>query len=273
MSYELYLKSKKTVFKKASLETYFNGRMHYSISDDSASYHNKNTGVNFRIDYDSVDSDGDDDEYPILFNMGYFLPSYFGREAAKELAEFVAVFDLTVDDPQVDGMGTGAYNKEKFLSGWLTGNNLAITCLPGRIKNALKLPKDQLTYVWEWNYERANLLETSEKDIVIPIIMVMDYDGQAITSCLWQQETMTMLPKVDYVLMGDDILYLEEDYDFEQGGVSLVKWTDLEPHLMNYQCEKEGKDCYIYQEDDIDTLTTVDFDYIERKPLYEVFEK
>ncbi len=59
--------------------------------------------------------------------MNFYRPHFFALEALPELEVFVEAFDLTVEDPQVGGMGEREFVGFLFGSGWSEGNRLERT--------------------------------------------------------------------------------------------------------------------------------------------------
>src|SRR5262249_45535066 len=112
---------------------HFTDRPGYTIDGDEVNYHNEETGVYFSFRYSPASDEPVDEDEPnrgtqkehVWFNMNYFRPHFFGLEAADELDDFVQALDLTVSDPQAEGMGEGEFSREGFLRGWNAGNRFA----------------------------------------------------------------------------------------------------------------------------------------------------
>src|SRR5262249_20660021 len=149
------------------------------------------TGVYFHFTYS--EPGGEDDENPntdtsahqgrpyIFFNINFFRPSVFGLEAERVLTRVVEHFNLTVNDPQGDGMGQGEYTPEGFLRGWNAGNRFAISAMrqiqdrgENIIGGNLTLPAAVLRTLWEWSIDRnslnEDLMDFEEIDVFVPRI-------------------------------------------------------------------------------------------------------
>ncbi len=114
MSYDLFLKSESLTADE--FESYFNSRPHYTLNGDQAFYENEDTGVYFSFDY------APDELGTVAFNLNYYRPHFFGLEAAPEVEAFVWAFNLTIDDPQIEGMSDGPFSVDGLLRGWNAGN-------------------------------------------------------------------------------------------------------------------------------------------------------
>src|SRR5262249_13577013 len=127
MSYDLglYPRAGATLRRKAVFD-YLSGD-YFSHEGDEVHYSHPDTGVYFhftRVKGGKRDSDDPNEggRTHVYFNMNFYRPHTFGLEAAEVLGRFVERFDLTVDDPQSEGMGQGEYSREGFLRGWNAGN-------------------------------------------------------------------------------------------------------------------------------------------------------
>ena len=175
MSYDLYLSPK--TFDANAIRAYFAARPHYEVSDAQAFYSNADTGVYFIFDF--VEQPGDSDEEiegvqaapHVAFNLNYFRPHIFALEAEPELAAFVEALACTVDDPQIDGMGSGAYSRDRFFSGWTAGNRFSAQAI-GEDGGELPPSADgaQIEEAWAWNFNRARLQDHIGDNTFVPKI-------------------------------------------------------------------------------------------------------
>src|SRR5579872_2020750 len=120
MSYDLYFRSRSAAAASPDFPAWFRAREHYQVNQAHAVYFNRRTGVYFEFcyneEFDEADG-GTQSEKPLLpvsFNLNFVRPHTFALEAEPEVAQFVKHFDLTVLDPQIDGMGEGDYSSEGF---------------------------------------------------------------------------------------------------------------------------------------------------------------
>jgi hypothetical protein len=204
MSYDLYLKPCSGSIDPASVMDYFRGRPNYTVADEQAAYENEDTGIQFFFDMHQEEPSAPTAAYPIVFNINYYRPSYFIREAEPEVSTFVDEFDCSVLDPQIDGMGEGEYQSEKFLSGWNRGNEFAYRAILARTEdrqNILTLPNELLHAVWQWNFDRRKLQEQVGDGKFVPRISFALFDGQVSTMIIWTDGIPMVFPSVDHMLV------------------------------------------------------------------------
>ena len=141
---------------------------------------------------------------PVAFNVNFFRPHTFGLEAQLEVARFVKHFDLTVVDPQTNGMGEGEYSKEGFLRGWNAGNEFAYRVLVERnpTANYASLPSAQLEAVWAWNYTVPRRQRDLGDQVFVPrVYFVAMAQGPPRTMLVWGDGIPILLPEVDLYLI------------------------------------------------------------------------
>jgi hypothetical protein len=104
MSYSLEFRFRPAVRRERILQ-YFAERKHFTAENDNLVYQHPDTDAYFFVRLRSGRN--------ILlqqavacaeFEINYFRPSYFGIEAEKELAAFVAAFQPSIEDPQMYGV-------------------------------------------------------------------------------------------------------------------------------------------------------------------------
>jgi hypothetical protein len=137
MSYDLYFRPRTGELTESAFNAYFRDRPHYKMEGAQAWYQNEDTGVYFLFERQDSEPQPDDEgeAFPATLNVNYFRPSYFGLEAQPEVTAFVRAFDMTVSDPQLDGMGEGEYVAERFLTGWNKGNEFGYEAILRDPKN------------------------------------------------------------------------------------------------------------------------------------------
>lgn len=252
MSYDLFFAPTYRVCGIDEFLDYFNSRPNYKIEGAAAYYFNEYTGVYFSFEYNGdVHPDEDDeedeeetddeqeDDYPIAFNINFYRPSYFGLEAANELVEFVAEFELDVLDPQSDDEEEG-FSAESFLRGWNAGNRFAYRAILGNdeyLQEALTYPTAGLHEIWKWNYERDELQNRLGDDIFVPRIYFMKVNDKVVTTTLWPDAIPVCLPKVDFVLVLRK--ELSSQPNSEEPEVLRVAWKELASVIETYPFEED----------------------------------
>ena len=184
------------------------------MSGYQAWYRNDDTNVYFCFDYDAIGSLEDEENIdpellPINFTLNFLRPHVFALEAGPELEAFIQHFNLTVSDPQLEGMGDGDFTPSGFMAGWNHGNEFALKSLLESNENSkpiLKISSEDIDRAWRWNYHRAALQEEVGPQIQVPrIIFVKTADGVQ-TSILWLDALQILLPRVQTILAFRDRL-------------------------------------------------------------------
>jgi hypothetical protein len=205
-----------------ALREYFRSRRWYEDQGDQLWYADEDTGVYFSFDVGADDDEpgpeepaasGGDGLTPtcLSFNLNYFRPHVFGLEAEQELAAVTSRFSLLVDDPQVRGMGRGAFRSAGFLAGWDAGNLAAHRALlssahDGHVPLAHhSLPAATLERAWRWNYDRQGLQDTLG-GVFVPKISFVQQGGAARTFAVWGDAIPVALPDVDLLVLVRDEL-------------------------------------------------------------------
>jgi len=209
MSYDLYMRPRVEMVDREKFVGHFVSRTHYESVDDQSWYRNEDTGVYFVFEYsDTVTSNAPDLEEPAIsyslsFNINYYRPSFFGKEAEPELHAFIERFDLLVDDPQIGGMGVGEYDSAKFLRGWSKGNELGYQAVlqGGEAKTIFTAPTVELERIWRWNYERRQLQAQIGESHFVPRIFFLEVEGTAKSAVVWPDAIPSLLPQVDYLFV------------------------------------------------------------------------
>ncbi|HEY6926625.1 MAG TPA: hypothetical protein VI653_24280 [Steroidobacteraceae bacterium] len=234
MSYDLHLYFDKGVSHRGFLE-YFAGRRHFTTQSNEITYQNPDTGVGFLIRYDS--SKGFLARKSIgaaHFELSYFRPSYFGLETEIELSALVANFAPRIEDPQIQGMGSGPYSGEGFLRGWNYGNSFAAgAILASHPQHKVPaMPAHKLLAAWKWNYNRQQRLAQVGERQFVPGIMTVAVANTPSLVVVWALGMPVVLPAVDYVLVGRD-----------EGGVKrygLAPWTEVLAQLRRAAIDVSG---------------------------------
>jgi hypothetical protein len=207
MSYSLHLYFKPRV-RRADMLKYFAGRKLYKIAKDRVSYTNEDTGVYFWFDLRcSRDILLRRTVVSAEFEINYNLPSFFGIEAEKELATFVAAFGPGIEDAQMHGMGAGPYSAEAFLKAWNFGNGFATREAASKDgdRAMATMPTAELNAAWEWNYRCAERRDRHNRRAYVPTIIFVHIDGRPGRAIIWGEGMPILLPRVDYVLVAREV--------------------------------------------------------------------
>jgi len=209
---------------------YFSRRGHYAVKDHVVEYGNENTGVYFRINYLKWRALS---LIPVvkeaLVEVNYVRPACFAVEAEMETSALLARFRAKIHDPQILGMGDGPYSKQGFLNGWSFGNAYGVDKKLASQPNAspLTMPTEKLTDSWLWNY-RLPRNSVSASGHFTPRIFYALVAGDLATTALWGWNVNTLLPRVDYVLLGRWTGVSEKP----QRVFRLVEWDRVSSHLI-----------------------------------------
>jgi hypothetical protein len=245
VSYDLYFRSRSTAAANLpDFAAWFRSREHYQVNEAHAVYFNRRTGVYFEFRYneefDEADQGTQSDKpvLPVVFNLNFVRPHTFALEAEPEVAEFVRHFDLTVLDPQNDGMGEGDYSTQGFLRGWNAGNDFGCRAVRSQSpdRSIPALPGRRLEQVWRWNYELAR--RRQESRIFVPSILLCEFEGRVQSAIAWARGVPILLPEVDLCLVsgkGSLLWHLVlRLFGRPLPGTVLLARSELEPILAHF---------------------------------------
>ncbi|MFT3807264.1 hypothetical protein [Arenimonas sp.] len=237
MSYGLLFKPRSGPFDPVGFEEYFRRRPHYRLEATQAWYENQDTGVYFHFDLQQADDGDEGEHYPVAFNINYFRPRHFIREAEPEVRAFIQHFDLLVADFQTNGMGEGEYASEKLLAGWDHGNELAFSVVLGKGEgerpNVLHQPTEVIERVWRWNLDRERVQSTLDEDKFVPLVMFFRLDGELVTGCVWPDGIPMVLPPVDVLCLARKQLAPRRLFRKVEDMV-FVRWQDVLPVFQKF---------------------------------------
>ncbi|WP_442510515.1 hypothetical protein SH528x_002140 [Novipirellula sp. SH528] len=230
MSYDLFLKSDSTTLTTDEFESYFNARPYYTLSNAQAFYENQDTGVYFFFDY------APDELGTVAFNLNYYRPHFFGLEAAPEVAEFISAFNLTVEDPQTDGMGDGPFSIDGFLRGWNAGNRFGYRAILSQDERpeTQVYPTAELERTWRWNLNRAALQNRMGELLFVPKFMFYKGQTQARSAVVWPDACPIFMPKADIVIVLRDDLFNTTDRE-----VTVVEWPEIKSVVQAFPVDEE----------------------------------
>jgi hypothetical protein len=231
VSYDLFFKPRSGEVQAESFADYFNQRPYYKLTPPQAWYENEDTGVYFVFEHQSEAEDDENPFFPLALNINYYRPSFFGLEAEPEVSAFVKAFDLTVSDPQNDGMGEGEYDRDLFLRGWGRGNEFAYSAIlrePANRKDVVCLPTAKLLKTWAWNRDRDQLQKQLGESTFVPRALFVLLSGKPATAAVWPDGIPIAVPEVDYFLVPRKELaprrFLKRVEDR-----TLLSWADAKP--------------------------------------------
>src|SRR4029453_5981987 len=164
-----------------------------------------------------------------------------GREADPEIREFVKSLELLVDDPQLDGVGIGEFESQRFLESYASGNAAAYRAIPEPrpSEKVFPLPSAELERIWLWNRERRHRQNEIGESHYVSVIQCMDVDGAARSAGIWPDALPTWLPETVYSPVGPRAvpprLLLRKTPK-----VPLVPWSEAEPLLGGHASRSRG---------------------------------
>lgn len=245
MSYDLYFVSRGgQPIDAAGVEEYFRGRSHVTCNRPEYTYANDDTGVYFHFTVDEGAPSPESGDSPVAFNINFFRPSYFILEAEPEVTAFVKAFDLTVIDPQTNGMGEGEYDQARLIGGWNTGNEFAYRVMvhsEGTTPDdLLSMPSATLLASWRWNHCRHQLQEGLGQDIFVPRISFMKVDGVLSTVAVWPDAIPVAIRPVDRFIIGREQLAPRRWFMRRKDRV-VITWEQAVPWLEKYRSGKHAE--------------------------------
>jgi hypothetical protein len=239
----------------ADLAAYFKERPWYAVKGSQALYGNEDTGVYFTFEFEPFGAGGEEEDeeggeaprpddglqaVPLTFNVNYVRPSVFGLEAERELTAVVQRFGLSVDDPQMNGMGRGPYSPQGFLAGWNSGNAFGCRAVAGQIRKdpgsegsffRSVLPAAELERCWRWNLRRGALQAELGEGVFVPRISFLRREGGIRSFVVWGDAMGVALPEVDFLLLVRQQLAPRRFLLFKPQDVALARYRDLGPLL------------------------------------------
>lgn len=250
MSYDLYLTSTGDDLTLDRFTQYFASRPNFRVEGSQAWYQNEDTGTYFVFEYEeqgvsnAPDDDDDDDESPphqCSFNLNYYRPTVFATEAEPELRALIETFSLTVDDPQLGGMGVGPYQSEGFLEGWRRGNEFGYQAILGqnRTEQVYTLPTIEIERIWLWNLRRAARQAEVGDGLFVPRVVYLDVDGAPQSAVVWPDGIPSVVPRVDLLIVPRQQLAPRRLFS-KTPDRALVTWPEAEPLLRAHASLVDG---------------------------------
>lgn len=229
---------------RGAFRAYFSNRPWYRVEETQALYENEDTGVYFCFDHSDPEAadpptEGDEPSRPagVSFNLNYYRPHFFGLEAEEEVSAFVQKFDLSVSDPQAEGMGEGRYSQNGFLTGWNAGNRFGYRAYAAQMSEAAPgtppatLPTAELERCWKWNRARRARQERMGDECFVPRIMFVIRQDMVRTMAVWPDASPIALPRVDHVCLARTELAPKKRFGKREPDFALVDFEELAPFL------------------------------------------
>jgi hypothetical protein len=229
VSYDLFMTPRTGEIDRERFTAYFAGRPHYKAEGDQAWYQNEDTGTYFGFEYSTEAAQ------PLSFNINFIRPSYFAKEAEPEVNAVVRAFDLVVEDPQIDGMGTGEYSSDKFLAGWATGNAFGLKSIAGKqaAHTLHTLPAAEIERIWLWNLERHRRQAELGEAYFVPRIIFLEVEGMVRSAAVWPDALPCLIPRVEHLIIHRDQLAPRRLFRKQVDSLLLV-WKDCEPIIRTH---------------------------------------
>lgn len=204
MSYDVgfYTREKSALPSVDALDAFFRGRPHYKVESGSARYGNPLTGVDFEFDYGSHrDEDGWE---PIRLSAATGAPHTRALELVEEVEALVRAFDLEANDPQMDGMGKGPFDRDAFERGCLKASRFGLAVQIGMNGATPALYDDErLTAHWRWNRAHEATSRSFTDEIFVPSIAYMASGDGVLATVTWTGDMPFVLPDVDAIVTID----------------------------------------------------------------------
>jgi hypothetical protein len=222
VSYDLSFRGRSKPLSRSALRDWFADREHYAFPDEDAevvAYDDDVTGVYFHFRFTE-----DEDGPRLAFEINAFRPHVFALEARSELDALAAAYDLSVSDPQADGIAGDAWDGEQFLRGWTRLNEVAYAIFLRDHQEPSEplytLPRAEIERCWRWNVRYEELVERAGDHFFIANIAFVEAgEGGVSVQAMWPSDRPVLLPRVDAVVLVRD-----------RGGqrsTRLVPWDDL----------------------------------------------
>src|SRR6266850_3954909 len=234
VSYDLFFRPKSSDVSPEEFFDYFRGRAHYKVENGQAWYQNEDTGVYFAFAHDATE-ENDEPHHPFSFNVNFFRPSYFILEAEPEVTALANRFAFVVSDPQAK-MGDGQYVPELLISGWQHGNEFGYSAVlkdKEKRPDVASLPGTRLHEVWRWNFRRETLQNSVGEAQYVPRIIFLHLNGAVATAVVWPDAIPSVLPEVDYLIIGREQLAPRTFFRKKKDTV-FVEWAEAYPLIAKY---------------------------------------
>ncbi|HUF03210.1 MAG TPA: hypothetical protein VMM38_03460 [Aridibacter sp.] len=255
MSYDLYLKPRNDEIGAEDVLSFLSESNLYDVHRGQAFYENEDTGVYFFFERNEPldeefdeDEDGEEeefstDDYSVAFNVNLLRPSYFALEAEKELSRVVSRFDLSVLDPQTNGIEGNEYDPDRFIQGWNSSNRFgvrSILSMDDDRPEVYSMPRAKLEFAWRWNYGRKELQDKLGESIFVPQIMFFLIKGDPVTAVVWSDAIPMAFPEAAYIAVYRDEYAPRRWFRGRESSVEFVPWADIEG-LVRSVTEEEGE--------------------------------
>lgn len=204
MSYDLslYPAEDKAAPSIPALDTYFAARPGYSVETGVARYGNEHTGTYFRFRYDDTQR-GYGDVGPIGLTASIQGPATRALEIADELEALASAFGLIVDDPTMEGMGKGVFDRPAFIRGAhfaaRFGYGVSIAMSQMTPETVARYDDAKLEAYWRWNRARDRLQAQVGDEVFVPHVTFVRDGKRVLSSVAWVGDGAILLPEVDVI--------------------------------------------------------------------------
>ncbi len=219
MSYDLSLHPENPSAPPSAsrVRSFLEHRPHWTASDESFAYENEDSGTSFRVHIRSESAPVEAGEEPLPWmslTMAGSAAHVAGIELCREVAALARELSLTIDDPQMEGMGKGPVDETKLLAGWNFYNAFAIKVNCAFLNNPVPphAEKAKLEAALVWNEARGELASGGS---FVPKIMFARRDDGTVATCVAWAGVTGLLPEVDLLITP----------------LGALRWADLEASL------------------------------------------
>lgn len=202
------------------------GRPHWKAFESSFSYDNEDSGTSFRVHVRDVAAPAEAGEEPAAWmslTMAGSAAHVAGIEICREVTALARELSLTLDDPQMEGMGKGPLDEAKLLAGWTFYNAFSIKVNCAFLNNPVPphASKAKLEAAFRWNEGRGQLGRGGST--FVPKIMFARHDDGTVATCVAWAGVTGLLPEVDLVITP----------------LGALRWADLDASLAKARVESE----------------------------------
>lgn len=240
MSYDLYL-DRSTPVIPDEFHAFFSQRPMFRAENGQAFYENEDTGVYFIFNL-ATGGEREEPTHKVSFNLNYFRPHYFAREAASELAEVIDAFGFEIHDPQNAGMGATPFSEEGFLRGWDHGNEFGYQAVlrsetpPTTVHSR---PTAELDAIWRWNRQKSAIQNELGEAVFVPRVFWVLADEKLSSAVVWPDGISELVPSVDLYFIGRDQLAPRRFFR-RQKDTCIVSRSELEQALGPFASAKHS---------------------------------
>jgi hypothetical protein len=214
MSFDLtFYKRKNAVTTEQDIRDYLSDLANISNEEyeNEWLYMNEDTEVYFSFSYDESAYEEEETEHfegfeSVLFsfNINYFRPDFFGREAFSCVTKFLNDLDLFVLNLQVGAESEVPHQPsfEVLYQGWALINSKICKEYFQEFEGVY-CPPDKCTIAWQYNFSRRSLQEKLGDNYFVPKLFFYTplQGGDVMTIASWTEHIPAVIPPADYFLL------------------------------------------------------------------------